>query len=118
MIRKGTPSVLASDEARVLLDSIEASSLIGRRERALIALMVYTFARVNAVLEMKMRDYACRDAAAGCACTRKAASSTKCPAATILEKCLGPYITADKIADDPDAPLFRVAAGKSGKAYP
>jgi integrase/recombinase XerD len=57
VVKKGKTPVLASDEARVLLDSIEASSLIGRRDRALIATMVYTFARINAVLEMKVRDY-------------------------------------------------------------
>ena len=49
--------MLASDEARILLDSIDANSLIGRRDRALIATMVYIFARINAVLEMKVRDY-------------------------------------------------------------
>ena len=32
-------------------------SLVGLRDRALIATMVYSFARINAVLEMKVRDY-------------------------------------------------------------
>jgi hypothetical protein len=31
--------------------------LIGLRDRALIGVMVYTFARINAVLEMKVSDY-------------------------------------------------------------
>jgi hypothetical protein len=31
--------------------------LTGLRDRALIGVMVYTFARVNAVLQMKVRDY-------------------------------------------------------------
>ena len=57
VVKKGKTPVLASDNARTLLDSIDASSLIGRRDRALIATMVYTFARINAVLEMKVRDY-------------------------------------------------------------
>jgi integrase/recombinase XerD len=48
--------VLASDEARDVLDSIESRSLIGRRGHALIATMVYTFTRINAVLEMKVQD--------------------------------------------------------------
>jgi hypothetical protein len=37
--------VLAAEEARELLDSIDHSSLVGLRDRALMALMVYTFAR-------------------------------------------------------------------------
>ena len=33
------------------------STLIGLRDRALIGVMVYTFARVNAVIGMKVKDY-------------------------------------------------------------
>ncbi len=68
--RSKTP-VLTAEEARELLDSIpivrntgggghpEAiePALVGLRDRALIGVMVYTFARVNAVLQMKVRDY-------------------------------------------------------------
>ena len=83
VVKKGKTPVLASDEARTLLDSIETESLIGRRDRALIAVMVYTFASINAVLEMKCGIISCRAAAAGCACTKKAANSTRCPVTTI-----------------------------------
>jgi len=33
------------------------TSLIGLRDRALIGLMVYTFARVGAAIQMKVEDY-------------------------------------------------------------
>jgi site-specific recombinase XerD len=49
--------VLAGDEARALLSSIDTSTLIGLRDRALIAAVTYTFARVSAVLGMKVRYY-------------------------------------------------------------
>lgn len=45
------------DEARLLLDSIDTSSVMGLRDRALIALMAYTFARVGAAVAMKVEDY-------------------------------------------------------------
>jgi integrase len=32
-------------------------ALVGLRDRALIAVMVYSFARINAVLEMRVCDY-------------------------------------------------------------
>jgi site-specific recombinase XerD len=38
--------VLEADEARTLLESIDVSTLVGLRDRALIALLIYTFARV------------------------------------------------------------------------
>ncbi|SEK55569.1 Phage integrase family protein [Nitrosovibrio tenuis] len=55
-VRKGKTPVLAADEARALLDSIDTSTLVGLRDRALIGLMVYTFARVGAALQIKVED--------------------------------------------------------------
>ena len=49
--------MLSTEEMRTLLDSINASSLIGCRDRALIALMGHTFARVGAVVGLKVEDY-------------------------------------------------------------
>ena len=40
-----------------MLGSIDTSELIGLRDRALIALMGYTFARVGAAVAMKVEDY-------------------------------------------------------------
>jgi integrase/recombinase XerD len=57
VVKKGKTPVLTADEARILLDSIDASSVVGLRDRALIALMAYTFARVGAALAMKVEDY-------------------------------------------------------------
>ena len=48
---------MAADEARQLLDAIETDTLLGLRDRALIALMTYTFARVGAVIHMRVEDY-------------------------------------------------------------
>ncbi len=57
VVTKGKTPVLAADEARALLDAIPTDTLIGFRDRALIGVMVYTFARVNAVIGMKVKDY-------------------------------------------------------------
>ncbi len=54
--KKGKTPVLAADEARTLLDSIDTDTLTGLRDRALIGLMVYTFARVGAALGMRVED--------------------------------------------------------------
>ena len=45
--QKGKTPVLSAEEARLLLDSIETDTVIGLRDRALIGLMVYTFACVG-----------------------------------------------------------------------
>lgn len=56
-LKKGKTPVLNTDEARALLDKIDLASLPGLRDRALIGVMVYSFARISAVLEMKVKDY-------------------------------------------------------------
>src|SRR5438876_991698 len=55
--KKGKTPVLERTEARALLAAIDTGSLTGLRDRALIGVMIYTFARVGAVLQMKVGDY-------------------------------------------------------------
>src|SRR5713226_624564 len=81
--RKGKTSVLSSEETRELLDSLDTSHVVGLRDRALIGLMVYTFARVGAVVTMRVEDYYQQGRRWWYGCTRRAASSTTCRATTI-----------------------------------
>ncbi len=54
--RTGRTPVLKAQEARALLDAIDTSTPAGLRDRALIGLMIYSFARVGAALAMKRED--------------------------------------------------------------
>lgn len=49
--------MLASDEARELPRGMGISTPIGLRDRAIVAAMTYTFARVGAVVALKVEDY-------------------------------------------------------------
>src|SRR5580700_7275499 len=55
--KRGKPPVLTADQARELLDSIDVSTVVGLRDRARIALMAYSFARVSAAVAMRVEDY-------------------------------------------------------------
>jgi integrase/recombinase XerD len=55
--KKGRTPVLDREEGRALIAAIDTSSLTGLRDRALIGIMIYTFARVGAVLQMKVEDH-------------------------------------------------------------
>lgn len=57
VVKRGKTPVLTPEETRTLLDSIDTSTLAGLRDRALIATMVYTFARVQAALSLRRQDY-------------------------------------------------------------
>src|SRR5207247_4525588 len=54
VVNRGKTPVLKSDEARLLLDSIKIDSIVGLRDRALIGMMCYTFARVSAAVHMRV----------------------------------------------------------------
>jgi hypothetical protein len=55
-VKTGKTPVLEAEEARRLLDSIDTRTPAGLRDRALMALMVYSFARIGAALGMKVED--------------------------------------------------------------
>ena len=57
VVRTGKTPVLQPAEARLLLDTIDTSTLSGLRDRALLSVMVYSFARVSAVVGMRVEDY-------------------------------------------------------------
>ena len=56
VVRRGKTPVLSAEEARKLLDSIETTTLIGLRDRALVEVMVYSFTRVGAAVTMRVGD--------------------------------------------------------------
>jgi site-specific recombinase XerD len=82
VVKKGKTPVLNADETRALLDSIDISTITGLSDHALIGVMAYTFARVNAVISMKVKDYFTQEGAAGCACMRREATNTMFAAST------------------------------------
>jgi site-specific recombinase XerD len=52
VVKRGKTPVLTPAEARKLLNSIDVSMVVGLRDRALIGLMTYSFARVGAAVAM------------------------------------------------------------------
>lgn len=57
IVIKGKTPVLTAEECRELLDSIDVTKMSGIRDRALIGLMVFSFARIGAAMKMNLDDY-------------------------------------------------------------
>jgi len=57
VVKRGKTPVLSLEDARALLNSIPTDSLQGLRDRALIGVMLFSFARVSAVLGMRVSDF-------------------------------------------------------------
>ncbi len=57
VVKQGKTSVLSAEEMGTLLKSVDTKTLIGLRDRALIATMAFTFARVGAAIKLTVGDY-------------------------------------------------------------
>ena len=105
-VKKGKTSVLSAEEMRVLLDSINTSTLIGLRDRALIGLMGYTFARVGAAVAMKVEDYYIQKRRGWVRLHEKGGKVNELPCHHNLEQFLDEWLNASGLSAEPTAPLF------------
>jgi site-specific recombinase XerD len=113
--KKGKTPVLGADEARTLLDSIDVSTPIGLRDRALIAVMVYTFARIGAVLAMRLEDVYVQNRRTWVRLHEKGGKRHEMPCHHNLETYLQAYLQAVGTGADGKNPLFRTARKRSGE---
>ena len=113
VVKKGKTSVLSAEETRELLDRIDTASVVGLRDRALIALLVYTFARVGAAIAMRVEDVYIQNKRTWVRLHEKGGKRHDMPAHHNLEVYLDAYITAAGLAPDPKGPLFRSTVGRS-----
>ncbi len=113
--RKGKTPVLNVDEARTLIGAIDTTSLPGLRDRALIALMVYTFARVGAAVAMRVEDFFVQGRRGWVRLHEKGGKEHEMPTHHNLDSYLEEYIAAAGIAQDRKGPLFRTSKGRGGE---
>jgi site-specific recombinase XerD len=117
VVKKGRTSVLDREEARALLDVIDTGTLTGLRDRALIGTMIYTFARIEAVLQMNVGDYYTQGRRGWVRLHEKGGKEHEAPCHHKLEIFLDEYIAAAGIAGDKDGPLFRTTGRSTGTPH-
>jgi site-specific recombinase XerD len=108
----GKTPVLEKDEAKALLCSIDASDPVGARDAALVAVLLFSWARVGALVAMKVRDY--RGAGTPRATLllhEKNGKDHVVPAHHAAAEYLDAYIAMAGLGDRPDAPLWQNAPG-------
>jgi integrase/recombinase XerD len=126
VVKKGKTMVLSATQAGELLKSIPIEHvddetgttsplLIGLRDRALIGAMVYSFARVSAVVGMNVDDYWQNGKRCWLRLHEKGGKHHEVPAHHKAEEYLDAYLAAAGIATAGKSPLFRSVAGRSGR---
>jgi site-specific recombinase XerC len=113
VVHRGKTSVLTGDQARTLLDSIDTTTLVGLRDRALISVMTYAFARIGAVVDMRVEDYYPQGKRWWVRLHEKGGKRHEMPAHHNLEAYLDAYIDAAGMREESKSPLFRSAAGRT-----
>lgn len=115
-VKKGKTPVLAAEEARAMLDAIDASTPVGLRDRALIGLMVYTFARVGAAIQMRAEDVFVQGRRLWVRLHEKGGKEHEMPCHHNLEAWLEAYLQArgQPVGLQGKAWLFVSARGRSG----
>lgn len=113
--RTGKTPVLDPSEARQILDSIDVSTPAGLRDRALIALMVFSFARIGAALAMKVEDVYTQNRRLWVRLREKGGKQHAMPCHHLLEEYLYGYLGQTGIEGDPKSPLFRTIGRGTGQ---
>jgi site-specific recombinase XerD len=107
VVKRGKTPVLKADQARTLIDSIKTDSIVGLRDRAIIGLMCYTFARVSAMVNMRVEDYYENGKRSWVRLHEKGGKRHEVPCHHNAEAYLDAYLDAAGIREEKKSPLFR-----------
>ena len=106
VVTKGATPVLSAAETRKLLDTIDTGTLAGLRDRALLSVMLYSFARVSAVLGMRRQDYFHQGSRGWLRLHEKGGKRHDVPAHHRAAKALEEYLASAEL-EGPKAALFQ-----------
>jgi site-specific recombinase XerD len=115
VVTSGQTPVLDPAEARELLDSIDVSTPGGLRDRALIGLMVYSFARIGAALGMAVEDVYTQNRRLWERLREKGGKRHAMPCHHNLEEYLTAYLDGAGLRGNSKGPLFRTIGRGTGK---
>ena len=115
IVRRGKTPVLDPAEARQLIDVIDTTTIIGLRDRALIGLMVYSFARIGAAIGMRVEDVYAQNRRLWVRLHEKGGKQHAMPCHHNLESYFHAYIEGAGLARDPKALLFQTYNRATGR---
>lgn len=113
IVRRGKTPVLPANEAKMLLESIDCSHVVGLRDRAVISVMIYSFARVSAVVGLRREDYYRDQGRVWFRLREKGGKVHELPVHHIAERMVDAYLDEAKMDVQTAMPLFRSVRGRT-----
>lgn len=114
VVKTGKTPVLDGKEWHKLIDAIPTTTVRDLRDRALIATLTYSFARISAALRMKVEDLQPQGAGWRVRLHEKGGKQHVMPCHHALAEALHVYIAAAGIGEDRKGFLFRTSRGHRG----
>jgi site-specific recombinase XerD len=114
-VKTGKTPVLSDEEMKQLLGGIDTSHVVGLRDRALIATMFYSFARISAVIGMSVEDYFTKGRRTWIRLHEKGGKYHEVPVHHTAEQYLDEYLNVADITQEKKSPLFRTTVGRTRK---
>lgn len=111
--KRGKTPVLSATEAKELIESIDLSTVVGLRDRALIGLMLYSFSRVSAVVGMRVADLFVQGRRTWIRLAEKGGKNHEVPVHHLADEYLHAYLDAAGIQAASTSPLWRSTRGRS-----
>lgn len=112
-VKRGKTPVLSDEEMKELLSSIDTDHIVGLRDRALIAAMFFSFARIGAVLRMNVGDYFSKGKRYWFRLHEKGGKYHEVPVHHTAEEYLDLYMDEANLWKEKDTPLFQTAPRRS-----
>ena len=112
---EGKTPEISRDQARQLLTDIDVTRAVGKRDKAIIATLIYTAARAGAVASLRVRDLVWDGTQYSLRFAEKGGKSRSIPVRHDLQILLLDYLSCLGESPSKDSPLFRSVAGRSGK---
>ena len=106
-VDRGKTPVIDAEEVDCLLGSINTKALIGLRDRAMVAVMAYTFARISAVTSLKLEHVFHQKQHLWLRLSEKGGKVKDVPCHHVLREYLAEWIAAANLEADTAAPLFQ-----------
>lgn len=117
-VNRGKTPILDGAETLRLLSAIDTSTLIGLRDRAMIATMAYSFARVSAVTSLKVQDVFRQRQRLWLRLTEKGGKSKDVPCHHQLEGFIADWLDVSGLRSHATAPLFQTFATRGARTKP